>query len=330
LVLATCSTAWSQTPPPAKAKPAAKAPNVEPKKDVDAQRALQAGEAKLQSNDIAGALADFQRSNEAVPSPVARYKIAWCFDQLGKSTEAADAYRSFLAEPPRDDLSEQRQRAQTRLLELTTASVKVTTAPPGASLKVDGATESAVTPTTLQLNPGRHAIEVAANGYEPANRELEVIAGGSGELALDLVPIPAQVAAASLPPATTPAAPPTKAPPASKLPAYVTLGIGGAGAIVGTIFGVRALSARSDFNKNPTVARADTAEQSALVSDMAFGVAITLGITGAVLLLSHPDKPAEASPTTQAPRRPSPSITGFRLAPVVTPQAQGAAAFFRF
>jgi hypothetical protein len=88
--------------------------------------------------------------------------------------------------------------------------------------------------------------------------------------------------------------------------------------VVGTIFGFQALSAKSDFNSKPTTKNADDAERNALISDMAFGVAVTLGITGTVLLLSG-NKKADPAKSSK-----------LHLTPVLTPQTQGAAAILRF
>jgi hypothetical protein len=81
------------------------------------------------------------------------------------------------------------------------------------------------------------------------------------------------------------------------VPAFVTLGIAAAGAAVGTVFGLQALSAKSDFEDNPTTDAADDTERNALIADMAFGVAITLGVTGIVLLTSSDEVPAEPAAT---------------------------------
>ena len=88
------------------------------------------------------------------------------------------------------------------------------------------------------------------------------------------------------------------------MPAYVTLGIAAGGAVVGTIFGVKALSAKSDFDNNPTTEHADDTERNALIADMAFGVALTLGVTGIVLLTSgDDDAPAKAAKIAQSAQR---------------------------
>jgi len=108
------------------------------------------------------------------------------------------------------------------------------------------------------------------------------------------------------------------------IPAYVTLGVAGVATAVGTYFGVRALSAKSDYNDNPTTDKADKVENSALVADMAFGVAITLGVTGIVLLTS-PEEPA-ATPTAKVVE-PKPKL---RVSPWATPKSGGLGALVTF
>jgi hypothetical protein len=116
------------------------------------------------------------------------------------------------------------------------------------------------------------------------------------------------------------------------VPAYVTLGLAGAGAVVGTVFGVMALGSKSKFNETPTVENADATDRNALISDMSFAVALTFGVTGAVLLLSN-DAPAEpkaahhAGPQKVAKKSSMPR--GF-IAPYVGPTGGGAAAFLTF
>jgi hypothetical protein len=128
---------------------------------------------------------------------------------------------------------------------------------------------------------------------------------------------PPPVVAAAPVAAPPPEAPPPKKEERSMVPAYVTLGIAGAGAIVGTIFGIQALNAKNDFNKTPTTELADK------VCDMAFGVAITLGVTGVVLLTSD-DEPAAAS-------KPSPvKAARLKLAPYVGKKSGGASAKLDF
>jgi hypothetical protein len=98
---------------------------------------------------------------------------------------------------------------------------------------------------------------------------------------------------------------------------------------VGTAFGIMALHDKSEFNKTPTEALADDGENKALVSDMAFGVAVTLGVTSTVLFLSHDDSPA---PQTASAPRPVRAASGISVTatPIVTPHGGGAGALIRF
>jgi hypothetical protein len=126
---------------------------------------------------------------------------------------------------------------------------------------------------------------------------------------------------------TAPVAPPPPPPaqPRSKVPAYVTLGLAGAGAVVGTIFGIMALGAKSDFEAEPTVENADAVDRNALIADMSYAVAITFGVTGAVLLLSRDDAPAPAAAQVTKTKKNKAFI-----APYVAPTGGGAAARFTF
>ena len=97
-------------------------------------------------------------------------------------------------------------------------------------------------------------------------------------------PPPAPVAAAAAPAAAPPPPPPPE--PRSKVPAFITGGLAVIAAGVGTVFGVLALNDKSNFDKNPTTSTADNGDTHALIADMAFGVALTFGVTSAVLFLT--------------------------------------------
>ena len=136
----------------------------------------------------------------------------------------------------------------------------------------------------------------------------------------------APVAALSAPP--TDGLPPSgPTPPHSPVPGYVTLGIAGASAVVGTIFGIRALNDEKEFNDNPTAAKADDVERNALIADMAFGVTLTLGITGIVLLLADDPAPAQVGSAAPGPRR---EVSKLQLSPYVSPRGAGASASLQF
>jgi hypothetical protein len=127
----------------------------------------------------------------------------------------------------------------------------------------------------------------------------------------------------ALPPAPGPAPAPPPPTPRSRIPGYVTLGIAGASAVVGSIFGIQALGDKQEFEDDPTTKKADDVERNALIADMAFGVTLTLGITGIVLLVADdpvPDQPQVGSLTSER----------LRVAPYVSPNGAGAAAQLDF
>jgi hypothetical protein len=326
MILTPCAPLLAQK----KKDPAPKTDPKKAKKPTKAERdkakaAFTRGNDKFNAGDFAGAAEAYKEANETIPAPQALYKMALALDKAGKGVEALDAYKKFLDFPPPESMAEQKGAAERRLQELSVGTVKLSSTPAGATVTVDGQPASGPTPLTLSLKPGTHTLEISAPNHEPTTREITVAAASSTDLAVELKelpPPPAPPPPAPPPPETAapppPPPPPKEEPPPSKIPAYVTLGLAGAGAVVGTIFGFQALSAKSDFNSKPTTKNADDAERNALISDMAFGVAVTLGITGTVLLLSNNKK---ADPAKSGK---------IHLTPVLTPQTQGAAATFRF
>jgi hypothetical protein len=208
-------------------------------------------------------------------------------------------------------------------------------APAPAGAGVAAPTTAVAPPAPMAFNgefamaPGRHKITATADGYDPTAAELEVSFAETKDLKLVLNATPPPPPPPP-PVAVEPPKPPPP-PPRSNVPAYVTLGLAGAGAIVGTIFGISALGAKSDFKTNPTTDNADKTDRNALIADMSFAVALTFGVTGAVLLLSN-DTPTETKAATNgAPRKPVKTAMprGF-VAPYAGPTGAGAAAFMTF
>ncbi len=310
---------------PAAAKPAAK-PD---KKTADAARkAFADGQKAYGAGNYADAQTSFQKANDLIPSPQAAYWIAKCIDGLNKTEEAIAAYEKLLADPDVSKIGEEKSAdAKTRLDALKAmmvGEVAVETNPMLASIAVDGVIQPGEAPLTLKLTPGKHKITVSAKGYQPKDVELDVKGGDKLKQTVALVKEepPPVVAAAVVAPPPEQQPPPKPKEERSMVPAYVTLGIAGAGAIVGTIFGIKALSAKEDFNKTPTTELADDAERNALICDMAFGVAITLGVTGVVLLTSD-DEPAAA-------QKQAPKAATLELAPYIGKKSGGASAKLSF
>ena len=194
------------------------------------------------------------------------------------------------------------------------------------------------TPTDVELTPGKHILHIELAGYLPIDKDVDVTYGAKEDVKSELVAKPAEAKPIATtnpivptPVVTTPAEPVKEAQhePRSKLPAFITGGLAIVAVGVGTGFGIAALSKKSDFDKNPTADTADTGENFALVADMAFGVAITLGVTSAVLFLTKDDDAAPAKTASNVVVKKKQPIKIIPT-PFIVPNGGGAGAFLRF
>ncbi len=289
-----------------------------------AKLSFEAGTKAFSEEDYEAAATEFQKAYEKVPSPHAEYWIARSLDAADPDNENAAevvaAYSKFLSNPGAQHAGADKvSEAQSRVMELKKllpAQIKLTTVPEGASVTIDGNPHDGRTPLELELPAGAHKFELSLEGYEPTMVEMDVQGGSAVEQEVTLAEQapPPEPAAAPEPEIVEPA------PKKSLVPAAVTLGLGGAGLISGTIFGIMALGAKKDFDDDPTTANADTAERNALIADMSFGIALTLGITGVVLLTADDE---EAAADTAKKQR-------VLVAPYADKKGGGLAGLFRF
>jgi hypothetical protein len=101
---------------------------------------------------------------------------------------------------------------------------------------------------------------------------------------------------------------------------YVLLGAGAASIVVGAVFGILALSAKSSFDSNPSYDQADTVRTQSMVSDVTLGLGIVLAGAGTAFLLSE-----SGSSGTAHAAPPSPHTGQVRVTPVVGTSRGGAA-----
>jgi len=314
-----------------------------PKADLNAAKKQYAdGEKKFKAGDFAGALADFKGANEIKSTPQAERYIGLCEDNLGHYQAALDGYDKFLAHVP-DKLASQGDDLRKRSAEIKAmpGKVHIESTPPGASVTIDEKAQATPTPLDVDLPPGTHALKLAAPGHVLSTKSVDVAYASTQTVTAELEPEPAAPSppvAAVVPAATpAPATPPPPPEPRSKVPAIVTGGLAVAAAGLGTVFGIIALGDKSDFNKNPTPSTADSGDTHALIADMAFGVALTFGVTSAVLFLTKDEPPpttsSAPSPRTAAsnakPADAKSSVT-FAAAPIVGPHVGGAGFSVRF
>ncbi len=324
--------------PPAAGAPAATAPAEEapaeappapPSKETQekARVAFAAAQEAYGQGDYATAYDQFKTAQELIPSPHAEYWMALSLDgQENREADAAAAYETFLSNPSASMVGDEKvATAKARLAELKAklpATLTVTTDPAGAKVLINGVVQEGTSPLTVKLPAGTHKIEATLDGHDAVAVDLQLEGGAQVEQKLKLVATTPEPAAATAP-APTPAPPPAaEKAERSMVPAYVTLGIAGAAAVTGTIFGIVALNEKSEYDDDPTTERADDVERNSLIADMAFGVAITLGVTGIVLLTTDDD----GDDAKDAARADNSLV----VAPYVTPNSGGAAARWTF
>jgi hypothetical protein len=303
---------------------------------ANARELFKSGNKKYKAGDFSGALSDFQAVDALKPTPQAARFIGLCQDKLGHFADAVAAYERFLADiPPKLAAEGEEIKARVQVIKAMPGKVHVDTTPPGASVTVDGRTQPGPTPLDLELSAGKHTLHVSAPDRESQDRDIEVTYASTADVNVQLAaaaaPPPPPPVAVNSPPPPPPSAPPPPPPPEprSKLPAYITGGLAIVSTGIGVVFGVLALNDKSKFNKDPTEATANSGENNALICDMALGVAVTLGVTSAVLFLTNDDSPAAPPKAAAAPKQKPRGLT-FSASPIVTPHGGGAGAVLRF
>ncbi len=266
-----------KAPPPAK-------PLSEKEKKEEAKKAFLAGQAKFDGGDFKGAYDDFKRADDLIPGARPKYKMALCLDRSNDVSGAVAGYQSFLdanAAAPDEALKPKVEEVNKRITELkaTPADVTVTVTPATAKLSVDGVEQAG---PVLKVPPGKHTIGATAPDFLESKTDIEVNYAEKKEITISLAEKP-KVVTPDPPKPVEPKDPPKKG---SKIPAIITLSLAGAGAVVGAVFGGLALKSKGEYEDTPTQDLYDETTRNALISDMSFGVAITFGVTGVVLLVT--------------------------------------------
>jgi PEGA domain-containing protein len=265
---------------------------------ASAKKHYAAGEKKYKAGDFAGALSDFKEANDIKSTPQAERYLGLCEDALGHYSAAADWYDQFLGNVPAKMLVQGDEiRKRVGEIRAMPGKLRIESTPPAADVTIDGTLQSAPTPLDVELAPGAHQVTLRHAGRLPAERAVTVAFASSQALTVDLAPEPPPVApvAAAPAPAPLPTVAPPPAEPRSLVPAYITGALAVAAAGVGTVFGVLTLNDKASFNRNPTTTTADNGDTHALIADMSFGVAITLGVTSVVLFATKDEAPPATS-----------------------------------
>lgn len=243
-----------------------------------AREAYERGRAAFTAGNFQEALTAFQEAYAAKPHPTVLVSVAECQERLEQWPATVATLEQYLRDSP-EARDREAMEAKIAAIRARPAVLNVTSEPPGAKIFLDGTDTGKATPSELEVSPGDHTVKLTLEGHVDAEEQVTVSFGERRDMPLTLdTPEPDD---------TTPATPPeervSEGTPAAL---YVGIGLTGIGVVAGTVFGIMALSEKSDFDDNPSADIADRGDRFALIADISFGVAVAAGIASAVMLLS--------------------------------------------
>jgi hypothetical protein len=292
--------------------------------DKAAARQLgQEGQSALEQKDFKTAEDRFKRADALYHAPTLALGLARAQVGVGKLVAAQETYNRII----RDGVPPGSPAAFGRALE--DAKKEVDTVAPrigSVVIQVTGFENPKVTLDDVPVpvaalgvkrpaDPGVHTVKATADGYKPAEGQVTVTEGGSGNVALTLEkdpnaapPPPAEPALAKGGNEPQPAIS-TSGGSMNKTAGIVALGVGGAGIVFGAITGIVALGKHSDVSDkcggNADACDPSKVSQSDIDSYHTMGTLSTVGFivggvglaAGAVLLLTAPKSPKSEAQT---------------------------------
>ena len=276
---------------------------------ADSSAAAQAlfDEAKrlIQAGDAAAACPKFEESERLEPGIGTKLNLANCYESIGRTASAWILFLEVESDTKRNGQVERQTMAHNRAAALQPklshikVDVPAASRVPGLSITRDGVqVGSAQWGLPIPVDPGAHVLQASAAGKKTWQAQVKVGADASTQA----VSVPALENA---PVEVKPGAPPSK--PQShtqRTLAYVSLGVGGVGAILGTVFGLTAISKNHQSNETQNCAGNDCvpagaslrndARSAGNISTIAFAVGgVGIG-TGLVLLFTDKADKKEA------------------------------------
>lgn len=290
--------------------------------NVAAARSLGLQGIKLaDAGDCKGAIEKLSRAESLYHAPTILGRLGECQVQVGQivlGTENLNrVVREQLAPNAPKAFKDAQERARgvlnSALPKIARLTVRVDPADAGPQVLVAGTPiPPALIGAERPTDPGTHEVVVTAPGYLEQKTNITLAEGGAQELTIKLEKDPSAAVAEPAPPPPPVVVTPPPAPPADTAPkknntlAYVALGVGGAGFVVGGITGFLALGKKSDLEgcvgeRCPSSQKGtlDSAKTMATVSTVGFAVGFVGVGAGVVLLLTGG---ASGSAASEAPK----------------------------
>jgi hypothetical protein len=158
---------------------------------VDAQSLMQSGVKLLEAKDYLGALAVFKTAYERFPGAKILLNIGTTLKLLGRDADAANAYQRYLDSKDHDPKRRADIQKLIDTLDKTSGRYEIKVTPEDAAVSIDDDDWlHAVHATTWRVVPGKHAITVKRDGYEPKTKSVQVAVGESVAIEIALVATP--------------------------------------------------------------------------------------------------------------------------------------------
>ena len=296
------------------------APNALAQSDADKATARQLGiegDQALANKDFKTAEDKCKRAEALFNAPTLLLCLARAQTANGHLVAAQESYNRILREgappgsPPAfvkavEDARKEVDEVSPRIANVT---VQVTGADNPTVTIDDQPFPNAALGVKRPVDPGDHVVKATAPGYKPGEAHFNVVEAGDANASIDLQKDPNAVVAP--PPGGNPARGGTTEPPPAggsgggstqKTLGYAALGVGAAGVVVGSIFGVLAISAHGSLADSCNNGTCDPSKDGDISSYHTKGLVSTIGFIvgggglagGAVLILTAPKSHASA------------------------------------
>ncbi len=272
------------------------------------------GQTAFDRGDFETAADHFARADALVHAPTLLLALARAQNKLGKLVQSYESYSRIIREGVPEGspavfkkaYEEAKKEVEPVRARLGWVTIEIK-GPANARVSIDDtAVPSAAVGVRRAVNPGSHVIKAEADGFLPAEQSLSVTEGESAPVTLTLEPDPnagaqpvaGQNSAAGSSAAPTDIEPPPDAPRASgsttRTLAFVALGVGAAGLVVGGVTGMMAIGKRGDLDDSCPGGQCPEGQRDNLDSYRTLGTVSTIGFivggvgaaTGVTLLLT--------------------------------------------
>jgi hypothetical protein len=289
----------------------------QPNQKVEALQHYERGMSQLKSKAFREAIAELNQAYELGHEFAVLYDIGQAYLWIDEPARAVKSFKKYLSEGGKHVPSSRRKEVEQEIVmqEGRIAIVIIHAKQEGVMIKADGGEVGRTPlPEGLDLNAGTHVLSASAQGFQTWEQKLELAGGDRRNIEVVLSPAEPTVGAADEP---GPPAPADSAAVGASRPAllerrtvgYVLGGVGVAALVVGSVFGVRAISKRNDSDAQCPANHCsqlgvdlnNQAKTSALVADITIGVGLASAAVATYLLLTSP--PGQSNPPAMATRR---------------------------